>query len=88
MKGGKNILGTSEKINHRVGSFPQICCSGYPSRCSLDINNEGFQAEGGLASGGRARLGFESFLPDLLALTWSKPPHLAGGGDACFTGWL
>lgn len=39
----KNILGTSEKINHRVDSFPQICCSGYLTRCSPDISNEGFR---------------------------------------------
>lgn len=43
-KKGKNILGTAGKINHRVGSLPQACCSGYPARCSLDINNEGSQA--------------------------------------------
>lgn len=43
-KRGENILGTAGKINHRVGSLPQACCSGYPARCSLDINNEGSQA--------------------------------------------
>jgi hypothetical protein len=42
----KNILGTSEKINHRVGFFLQVRCSGYLTRCSQDISNEGFEAEG------------------------------------------
>lgn len=38
------------KINHGVGSFLQICCSGYPTRCSPDIGNEGFQVKGNTAS--------------------------------------
>lgn len=72
----KNILGTSEKINHRVGSFPQICCSGYLTRCSPDISNEGFQAKEKAASQEAAWSGLESILQHLLALTWSKSLNL------------
>lgn len=48
----KNILGTSENRNHRVGSFPQICGSSYPTRGSLDISNERFRAKGTSVRGG------------------------------------
>lgn len=61
-KRGKNILGTSKKINHRVGSFPQMCCFRYQARCSLDSRNERFQAEKNTASEKPARSGFESML--------------------------
>lgn len=73
----KNILGTLEKINHRVGSFLQICCSGYPTRCSPDMGNEGFQAEGNTAPQEATYSGPESILQHLLALTWSKSLNLA-----------
>lgn len=92
----KNILGTSEKINHKVGSFPQICHSGYLTRCSPDISNEGFQAKEKAASQGAAWSGFESILSYLLALTWSKSFNPAAlrsssikwGLYMCFTGLL
>lgn len=58
----KNILGTSKKINHRVGSFPQICCFRYQARCSLDSRNERFQAKKNTASEKSARPGSESML--------------------------
>lgn len=73
----KNILGTSEKINHRVGSFLRVCCSGYLTRCSPDIGNEGFQAKGDTASQEAARSGSASVVQHLLAPTLSKSLNLA-----------
>lgn len=39
-KRGKKYPGNCKENKSQGGLLPTVCCSGYPARCSLDINNE------------------------------------------------
>lgn len=53
-KRGKKYPGNCKENKSLGGLLPAVCCSGYPARCSLDINNEESQAPEELAHSGLA----------------------------------